>query len=205
MGGEIVLGRELDRTRHREVRGVHRHLGAPPQRLRRLRSRHRAGRSRSGSSPSRRRRRRSSPPRPRTGSTARRTGNSRSSSVPFSGSSSAERRPAASVVGGEDPAVAQERERPQPEHPRGIAELRLRRVQHAPLTVAHALEVPPAAAIAREHELAVRAPLGLPDRLLAVAPGNLRDVLRASRPARARLRRARSRPRASREDSRRGS
>ena len=52
-----------------------------------------------------------------------------------------------------------------PKHPGRVAELGLRRVQHGALVVADALEVPPAAAIAREDEVAVGAPLGLPDRL----------------------------------------
>ena len=73
MGGEVVLGRELDRTRQGEVRRRPRAPGRSVVASPSLRSRRRAGRSRSGSWPSRPRRPRSSLPRPRTGSTARRT------------------------------------------------------------------------------------------------------------------------------------
>ena len=91
----------------------------------------------------------------------------------------------------------EERVRAAAEDPRRIPELGLGRMQHGALAVLDALEVPPAAAVAREHEVAGRAPLGLPDRLLAVAAGDERRRRRACRPRRARRRRARSRPTAS--------
>ena len=73
------------------------------------------------------------------------------------------------------------------------------------LAVADALEVPPAAAVAREHEIARRAPLRLPDRLDAVATGDVLDARDRAVLARARRRGARSRPTASTADPRRGS
>ena len=63
----------------------------------------------------------------------------------------------------------------------GVAELGLApRGARARSSVADALEVPPAAAIAREHEVARRAPLGLPDRLDAVLACDVLDVRRRS-------------------------
>ena len=79
------------------------------------------------------------------------------------------------LVGAEDPAVAEERVRPRSEHPRREPELRLSCVEHVALTVANALEVPPAAAVAREDEIALGAPLGLPDRLAPVEAGDVLD------------------------------
>ena len=80
------------------------------------------------------------------------------------------------VEGANDPSVVQERVRARSEGPGGVAELGVRRVQRGALVTTDALEVPPAASIAREHEVARRAPLGLPDRLGAVRAGDMLDV-----------------------------
>ena len=79
-----------------------------------------------------------------------------------------EGRPATTVVRAQDAAVLEETERGHAEDPGGIPELGLRRVQGRAFSVSHPVEVPPAAAIAREDEIARGAPLGLPDRLLPV-------------------------------------
>ena len=76
--------------------------------------------------------------------------------------------------------VAEERVRARAEDPGGIAELGLGLEQDGALAVADPLEVPPAAPVAREDELAARAPLRLPDRLLAAPARDVLDV--AERP-----------------------
>ena len=76
----------------------------------------------------------------------------------------------------DDAAVAEERVRAHSERPRGIAELGLGLVERRALSVADALEVPPAAPIAREDEISRRAPLRLPDRLDAVLARDVLDV-----------------------------
>ncbi len=80
------------------------------------------------------------------------------------------------LVRAEDPAVAEERVRPRAEHPGREPEFRLRCMEHVALPVANALEVPPATTVAREDEIALGAPLGLPDRLAPVEAGDVLDV-----------------------------
>ena len=86
-------------------------------------------------------------------------------------------RPAVAVVPADDRPVAEERERALVELPLRVAELRLRGMDHASLAVADRLEVPPPAPVAREDEVAARAPRRLPDGLLAAAPGDVANVV----------------------------
>ena len=77
--------------------------------------------------------------------------------------------PVAAVAAGDrhDAAVGEERVRRTPEHPRRIGELglgRRERIQARPL--GEAIQVPPAAAVADEMQLAVGRPLRLGDRLV---------------------------------------
>ena len=77
--------------------------------------------------------------------------------------------PVAAVASGDrhDAAVGEERVRRTPEHPRRIGELGLgRREGVEPRSLGEAVQVPPAAAVAGEMELALGRPLGLGDRLV---------------------------------------
>ncbi len=205
MRGRPALGRELDRPRHREGRGVDGHV--------RARSQHFA-----------RARRQVEPDdlvgdrgRARDEDDRRAVGDEERCPAPgvvreielleHAGLrvEHAEARPAVPVVPAHDPPVPEEPVRAPAEHPRRVAELRLRGVQGLALTVPDPLEVPPAAPVTGEDEVSRGAPLRLPDRLLAVLPGDLRDVAQRAVRGRAAPCRARSRPRASTGGPRRGS
>ena len=84
--------------------------------------------------------------------------------------------PAVTPVGTCDAPVSEERERADAEDPGWATELGLGGMERRPLPVAYPLEVPPAASIAGEDEVSGRAPLRLPDRLLAVTARDPGDV-----------------------------
>jgi hypothetical protein len=67
-----------------------------------------------------------------------------------------------------DASVVAEGERRLAEHPLRVAEFRLGLVQPFAVPIAQPFEVPPAGSVAREHEIAGRAPRRLPDRLVTV-------------------------------------